>query len=142
MHLSFKFSKKSREKAVPIPYHSSIQILPSSVSTSKSFKSDFNLSLDQGVAFFSVLWTISKEESECLIRALITEKKKTYIYIYMYLVTILLASHVNLKYHMQHFTKCDRLPVPIIYIFGVSSLFYDPPRITFTPFSHFYLKRK
>lgn len=69
-------------------------------------------------------------------------KKKTYIYIYMYLVTILLASHVNLKYHMQHFTKCDRLPVPIIYIFGVSSLFYDPPRITFTPFSHFYLKRK
>ena len=83
MHLSFKFSKKSREKAVPIPYHSSIQILPSSVSISKSFKSDFNLSLDQGVAFFSVLWTISKEESECLIRALITEKKNIYLHIHV-----------------------------------------------------------
>ena len=36
----------------------------------------------------------------------------------------------------QDLQTVDYLPVPIVYIFSISSLFYDPPRITFSPFSH------
>lgn len=43
---------------------------------------------------------------------------------------------------VQDFPALDHLPVPIIYIFGVSPLFYDPSGITFTPFCHFNLEEK